>query len=127
MQPESYGRLIDTSVWDALSAAELIDFAARLQPTGVTSECVQYKGSGLFAATPLSAEELGHWYTAPAAEFRAGMGFANKAMWRELAAGNKEVLQWVEHGYSEFVAQRVPFTRRANNSNTGGGQCDICD
>ncbi len=74
----------------------------------------------LVEAAPLSAEELARWYTAPAAEFRAGMGFANKAMWRELAAGNTEVLQWVEHGYSEFVAQRVPFTRRANNSNTGG-------
>lgn len=116
----SYSKLIDTSVWDALSAAELIDFAAGLQPTGVTAACVQYEGSGLFAATPLSAEELGRWYTAPATEFRAGMGFANKAMWRELAAGNTEVLQWVENGYSEFVAQRVPFTRRANNSNTGG-------
>lgn len=81
---------------------------------------MQYSGEDLYWAEPLTPQELAGIYQAPAGSFRAGLGFANKPMWRELAGGNTEVLQWVEQGYSEYVATIVPRTDRANNSNTGG-------
>ena len=47
-----------------------------------------------------------------------GQGFANKAMWLQLAGSNVELQRWVRDGCSEFVKGEVPRVVRANNPNT---------
>lgn len=119
------GDYLDASKWADLSAAELIEIAATLRPSGIAAQCIQYQGDDLCWAQPLSPTELATLYQPPRQEFVAGLGFDNKAMWRELAAGNTEVLQWIEQGYSEFVATTVPVINRCNNPNTGGDNAEF--
>lgn len=103
-----------------MSSAELVEMVSQLQPTGALAAAVQYEGPDLVPAGLLSDEELGAEYVPPAAVFKAGMGFQNKKMWEELAAGNTEVLTWVRFGYSEFVREyaTMPCIDRENNRNT---------
>jgi hypothetical protein len=101
-----------------MSSADLIALAQQLAPTGKLADCVSYTGADLVWAQPLEQAELDALYQPPAPEFKARLGFNNRAFWEELAAGNVEVLRWVYGGYSEFVEKVVPTIRRANNPNT---------
>jgi len=114
------GLLPDPRQWDALRPEDLIEQAGHIQPKGLTGQCVHYAAPDLVWAEALKQEELNALYSAPAPRFVAGMGFSNVGFWEELAAGNAEVLRWVHGGYSEFVAEVVPYSQHANNANTGG-------
>jgi len=106
--------------WEKLSARELIDWAATLAPTGAKARCIGYAGADLVAAQTMEPIELAKLYTPPTPEFQAGMGFANTQFWDEVAGDTKEVLQWVRHGYSEYVEKPIEFRQQRNSTNTSG-------
>lgn len=125
VEPEKTGKtdlgvLGTAAEWERLSARELIDWAATIAPTGAKARCIGYAGADLFMAQPMDNSELEKLYRQPTLEFRAGMGFKNSEFWAEVAGDTKEVLQWVQRGYSEYVEKPIEFRQRRNNPNTSG-------
>ena len=122
--------LIDLDLWEGASPAHLIEAATLLVPRGAQAAAIAYHGPDLCWAAALPPALLVTEYTAPAPQFRAGMGFRARHLWLDaagpnLAGSNIEIRRWVEFGYSEFLPDRVPFIHKANSHTTGGDNADF--
>lgn len=110
--------LIDVDTWEQMSVEEVLDLVGAHGPGPEVRGVIAYSGPDLVYATALEDAELQQWYAPPLPEFRAGLGFVNKAAWMEVAGSNDVLQRWIQDGYSEYIAERVPVMQRANNPNT---------